>query len=145
MIVKVKNKEVKIPDEEIKNLMDKLELTEQEAIQTWLEDEGYEVNEEVERLTAKAKANGTARINARANVENKKTTRERKANPVKEEIIQILANALKNSQNLPINAIKIENIGKIITFKVENREFKLDLIEKRQKRRQNSRLTYKLT
>ena len=134
MIVKVKNKEVKVPDEEIKNLMDKLELTEQEAIQTWLEDEGYEVNEEVERLTAKAKANGTARINARANVENKKTTRERKANPVKEEIIQILANALKNNQNLPINAIKIENIGKIITFKVENREFKLDLIEKRQKK-----------
>lgn len=134
MIVKVKNKEVKIPDEEIKNLMDKLELTEQEAIHTWLEDEGYEVNEEVERLTAKAKANGTARVNARANVENKKTTRERKANPVKEEIIQILANALKNSQNLPINAIKIENIGKIITFKVENREFKLDLIEKRQKK-----------
>ena len=134
MIVKVKNKEVKIPDEEIKNLMDKLELTEQEAIQTWLEDEGYEVNEEVERLTAKAKANGTARVNARANVENKKSTRERKANPVKEEIIQILANALKNSQNLPINAIKIENIGKIITFKVENREFKLDLIEKRQKK-----------
>lgn len=134
MIVKVKNKEVKVPDEEIKNLMDKLELTEQEAIQTWLEDEGYEVNEEVERLTAKAKANGTARINARANVENKKTTRERKANPVKEEIIQILANALKNSQDLPINAIKIENIGKIITFKVENREFKLDLIEKRQKK-----------
>lgn len=134
MMVKVKNKEVKIPDEEIKNLMDKLELTEQEAIQTWLEDEGYEVNEEVERLTAKAKANGTARVNARANVENKKTTRERKANPVKEEIIQILANALKNSQNLPINAIKIENIGKIITFKVENREFKLDLIEKRQKK-----------
>lgn len=134
MMIKVKNKEVKIPDEEIKNLMDKLELTEQEAIQTWLEDEGYEVNEEVERLTAKAKANGTARINARANVENKKTTRERKANPVKEEIIQILANALKNSQNLPINAIKIENVGKIITFKVENREFKLDLIEKRQKK-----------
>lgn len=134
MIVKVKNKEVKIPDEEIKNLMDKLELIEQEAIQTWLEDEGYEVNEEVERLTAKAKANGTARINARANVENKKTTRERKANPVKEEIIQILVNALKNSQNLPINGIKIENIGKIITFKVENREFKLDLIEKRQKK-----------
>lgn len=134
MIIKVKNKEVKIPDEEIKNLMDKLELTEQEAIQTWLEDEGYEVNEEVERLTAKAKANGTARVNARANVENKKTTRERKANPVKEEIIQILTNALKNSQNLPINAIKIENVGKIITFKVENREFKLDLIEKRQKK-----------
>lgn len=134
MIVKVKNKEVKVPDEEIKNLMDKLELTEQEAIQTWLEDEGYEINEEVERLTAKAKANGTARVNARTNVENKKTTRERKANPVKEEIIQILANALKNSQDLPINAIKIENIGKIITFKVENREFKLDLIEKRQKK-----------
>ena len=134
MMVKVKNREVKIPDEEIKNLMDKLELTEQEAIQTWLEDEGYEVNEEVERLTAKAKANGTARVNARANGENKKTTRERKANPVKEEIIQILANALKNSQNLPINAIKIENVGKIITFKVENREFKLDLIEKRQKK-----------
>jgi hypothetical protein len=28
----------------------------------------------------------------------------------------------------------VENIGKIITFKVENREFKLDLVEKRQKK-----------
>ena len=47
-------------------------------------------------MPLKVRATGRAAINARANVENKKTTRERKANPVKEEIIQILANALKN-------------------------------------------------
>lgn len=125
---------MRIPEEVIKNLMEKLDLTREQAIQTYLEDEGIETNEEVERLTAKAKANGTDKITARASVGKKKVVREYKGNPVKEEIIKILAETLKNYQNLPISNVKIENIGKIITFKVENREFKVDLIERRLKR-----------
>lgn len=125
---------MRIPEEIIKNLMEKLDLTREQAIQTYLEDEGIETNEEVERLTAKAKANGTDKIIARKSVEKRKVVREYKGNPVKEEIIKILAETLKNYQNLPISNVKIENIGKIITFKVENREFKVDLIEKRLKR-----------
>lgn len=134
MLVKVKGKEIKVNEMEVQRFMKILDLTEEEAIQMWLEDEGYEVNEEVEKLTKKAKENKTTLIGARENIENKKVVRERKANPVKEEIIEIIANALKNYQNLPISNVKVENVGKIVTFKVENREFKVDLVEKRQKK-----------
>ena len=39
-----KNKVLNIPDEEIENLMDTLELTEEEAIETWLDDNDYTEN-----------------------------------------------------------------------------------------------------
>ena len=90
MEIKVNNKVVKIPQKEIDNLMKTLELTEQEAIETWLDDNDYTTNEQVEELTKKAKANGTTKIGARVNVENKKVERERKENPTKALIIDQL-------------------------------------------------------
>lgn len=126
---------MRIPEQEIIKLMTKLDLTREEAIQVYLEDEGIEINEEVERLTAKAKANKTDKIIGKRESETpKKRTRERKANPIKEEIIKLLENALKNYENLQISNVKIENVGKIITFKANNKDFKLDLIEKRVKK-----------
>ena len=126
-------KEIRIPDEEIKRYVETMHITEEEAIQIYLEDEGYLENEEQEALCAKAKENRvTAHLGARQNVENKKTERERKANPVKENLIAEFAKALEAMS--AAYDIKIENIAKIITFKVDGREFKLDLIEKRQKK-----------
>ena len=127
------DKEIRIPDEEIKRYVETMHITEEEAIQIYLEDEGYLENEEQEALCAKAKENRvTAHLGARQNVENKKTERERKANPVKESLIAEFAKAL---EAMPAAYdIKIENIAKIITFKIDGREFKLDLIEKRQKK-----------
>ena len=127
------DKEIRIPDEEIKRYVETMHITEEEAIQIYLEDEGYLENEEQEALCAKAKENRvTAHLGARQNVENKKTERERKANPVKENLIAEFAKAL---EAMPAAYdIKIENIAKIITFKIDGREFKLDLIEKRQKK-----------
>ena len=126
-------KEIRIPDEEIKRYVETMHITEEEAIQIYLEDEGYLENEEQEALCAKAKENRvTAHLGARQNVENKKTERERKANPVKENLIAEFAKVL---EAMPAAYdIKIENTAKIITFKVDGREFKLDLIEKRQKK-----------
>ena len=96
---------------------------------------GYLENEEVEELSKKAKANKTDKIVVTDKTkERAKRTVERKANPVKEEIIQVIANALHNYNNLPIAKIKVENVGKLITFYVNDKEFKLDLIEKRQKK-----------
>ena len=43
-------KNVNIPDEEIKKSMKALDLTKEDAIQMWLEDNDYEVNEELEEL-----------------------------------------------------------------------------------------------
>ena len=50
-------KNINIPDKELQNLMKTLDLTEEEAIQVYLDDNDYTTNEEVEELTKKAKIN----------------------------------------------------------------------------------------
>lgn len=130
MEIKVNNKVVKIPQKEIDNLMKTLELTEQEAIQTWLDDNDYTTNEVVEELTKKAKDNKTTLINkARENVENKKTTRERKENPTKALIIAEIFNKLAEIEG--ISQLKVENKEKLVTFSLNGNEYKIDLIQKR--------------
>ena len=132
MEVKVNNKVVKIPQKEIDNLMKTLELTEQEAIKTWLDDNDYTTNEQVEELTKKAKANGTTKIGARVNVENKKVERERKANPTKALIIDQLWQKLAEIEH--ISNLKVENKEKLITFSLNGNDYKLDLVQKRAKK-----------
>lgn len=129
MEIKVNNKVVKIPQKEIDNLMRTLELTEEEAIQTWLDDNDYTTNEVVEELTKKAKANGTTKIRARENIENKKTTRERKENPTKALIIAEIFNKLAEIEG--ISQLKVENKEKLVTFSLNGNEYKIDLIQKR--------------
>ena len=132
MEIKVNNKVVKIPQKEIDNLMKTLELTEQEAIETWLDDNDYTTNEQVEELTKKAKVNGTTKICARVNVENKKIERERKANPTKALIIDQLWQKLAEIEH--ISNLKIENKEKLITFSLNGNDYKLDLVQKRAKK-----------
>ena len=133
MEIKVNNKVVKIPQKEIDNLMKTLELTEQEAIQTWLDDNDYTTNEVVEELTKKAKDNKTTLINkARENVENKKTIRERKENPTKALIIAEIFNKLAEIEG--ISQLKVENKEKLVTFSLNGNEYKLDLVQKRAKK-----------
>ena len=129
MVVKLNNKEIKIPEEEIKRNMKILEITEEEAIQMYLEDEGYEVNEEVEKLTKKAKENKT---NIRGENEKPRAKRnvEPKVNENKEFLIKLFENALKSAEIVP----KVTNKSKIIEFSYNNKQFKLDLIEKRVKK-----------
>ena len=127
-------KMLNIPDAEIKANMKNLELSEDEAIQVWLEDEGYLENEEQEQLCKKAKDNRiTATIHKAGNnrTERKPSTRERQANPTKEAIIAAVAKILPELGAVNIN---IENVGKIITFSVNNEDFKLDLVQKRKKK-----------
>lgn len=122
---------VNIPDNEIRNSMAMLGLTQSEAVQMWLEDEGYEVNEEQEALCQKAKENRiTATVHqARAEVK-PKTQRERvkKPDPTKEGIIAAIAEMLPslNAEN-----VEIANAGKIITFTIGTDRYKLDLIRQR--------------
>lgn len=126
------NKVLNIPDEEIENLMDTLELTEKEAIETWLDDNDYTENEEVEKLTKKAKENGV-KIRGESDAPKAKRVVERKANPTKEKIIAILAETLAKQDNL-MN-IKVTNIGKLIEFTDnEGNSFKLDLVQRRNKK-----------
>lgn len=94
----------------------------------WLEDNGYLENEEQEELDKNAK--GKVKLVASADKPKKKTPKERvqKDNPDKEMIISHVARYL---EKLNASNITIENKAKLITFTLNNKEFKLDLVEKR--------------
>ena len=116
---------------DVDNLQKQLKISEFEAIEMWLEDNGYLVNEEQEALCKQAKVNGSAKgKGARTETPVKKTPKERtqKDNPTKELIISTIANAL---QNLDISNLNIENKAKLITFTLGNEDFKVDLTQKR--------------
>ena len=126
MNITVNGKNVNIPKADIQKSMKVLNITEKEAIQLWLEDEGYLTNETVEELTAKAKEN---KVNHEAKSEKprKKAVRERKPDEEKENLIEILANCLKNAGF----EVEITNKSKLIEFSVGENQYKLDLIKKR--------------
>lgn len=124
-------KNINIPDTDIKQSMKSLELTKEEAIQMWLEDEGYLENEEQEALEKKAKDNRiTATIHqASAKDPRKKTQKERvrKENPTKEMVIHEIAAILPNFAE----DIQILNVGKLISFRIGEEKYEIDLKQKR--------------
>lgn len=127
-IVEVNGRKKEIPEETISKYIKILGITREDAIQMWLEDEGYKQNDEVEELTKKAKQ--LPRINAKSDTPRKKTHRERKPDLEKEQIIKILETALKNAG---IDA-KVTNSTKIIEFQLNNNSYKIDLTKKRPKK-----------
>lgn len=130
MQVKIDKKTIIIKDSEIKKLMQTLDITEQEAVETWLFDHDYATNEQVEILSKKAKANKTDKIVATDKTTRKPVERVAKENPTKEFLVNQLYQALQPiAQN-----IVITNKNKLIEFCYQDKQFKLDLIEKRQKK-----------
>lgn len=97
MTYNLNGKVIRIPDAEIEKSMKLLKLSHDEAVQMWLEDEGYLENEVVEELTAKAKENKVGH-DAKADKPRKKTERVRKVDEEKKYLL-----------NLLISAINVEN------------------------------------
>lgn len=127
IVKEINGKAVKIPMPDIVNYMQKLELTQDEAIELWLTDNDYLDNEEVDRLSQQAKDNKT---NLRADTgERKKREVTKKENPTKEGIIKEVAATL---EKIGAVNIKITNISKLIEFEMNGNNFKLDLVQKRQ-------------
>jgi len=121
---------VKVAAKYIERMVEKLEIDEEEAILTWLEDEEYLTNDEQDELTEQAKENKSVKIiDAKADKPEKKTQKERtrKENPTKEMVIAKIAEMLPEfAEN-----VVIENKGKLITFTIGEDEFKIDLVQKR--------------
>lgn len=130
MLYKLDNgKQVDIPNNELDKLVDKLNLSLAEAIELWLEDNDFQINEEQEELDKKAKKERiTATIHeAKADKPRKERKVVRKEDTTKEGIIKALAERLEELAT----EVKIENVGKLITFKLGEDTFKLDLIRQR--------------
>ena len=122
----IDKRQVNIPDSDIQHLCSKYNLTQEEAIRTWLVDEGYLTDETVEELTNRAKDNRiTATIHqARSAQEKEKKARPKKEQPEKEMIIKELADFLpKFAEN-----VTISNTAKVIEFQIGENFYKLDLI-----------------
>ena len=123
-------KNVNIPDEEIKKSMKALDLTKEEAIQMWLEDNDYEVNEEQAELDAKAKK---VKIDHGASAIDKTEKKEKKPRPkiASDEKQTLFSQIFDNLHEFYGENVKIEKENKLILVKIGEKEFKVDLIEKR--------------
>lgn len=89
MTYNLNGKNIRIPDTEIEKHMKLLGISRDEAIQLWLEDEGYLENKIVEELTEKAKVN---KVNheAKTSKPRKSVKRERKPDEEKENLLKPL-------------------------------------------------------
>lgn len=115
--------------------MEKLKTDLEDVLLMYLEDNDYIINDSQEELDKSAKANGVKLV-AKTEKPKKKTQRERvvKENPTKELIITKLVSALQEIDN--ISNVNVENKAKLITFSLNNEDFKLDLVQKRKEKTQ---------
>lgn len=122
-------KTIIIPDKDIEKSMQALELTHEEAVQMWLEDNDYEVNEEQEELDAKAKKVKIQHGASAIDKQNKeKKERVVKVSDEKQLIFSQIHEVLTDFYGENVEIVK-EN--KLLTVKVSTKTFKVDLIEQR--------------
>jgi hypothetical protein len=127
MKVTVGEKTVNVPDEVIRKSMASLDISEGEAIELYLFDEGIVTNDEVEDMTAKAKAAGPVTRN-----QGEKTKRKapvRKPDEMKRTIVQGLFDYIAAEPST--EKIEITNVERMIAFEVGGEKYELTLTKKR--------------
>ena len=117
-------KNINIPDKDLENLMTSLELTREEAIETWLDDNDYTQNEEAEELTKKAK---TVRRYEKSDATRKKTIKERKVDEEKKRLLDDVR-VLLEGLGAEITAVKNEAE---ISFLFGDNDYSFKLIKHR--------------
>lgn len=109
----------------IANLMQKLNISREEALEILADDEAIEKGEKLFELSAEQKkASKEARQTQSKNT--KKTSRERKADNEKRALIDLLKSAIES--DVPIKSIEVTNIERQIDFETaEGRRFRIVL------------------
>lgn len=125
-------KSINIPDAEIQKSMKILELSENEAIQMWLEDNEYEVNEEQAQLDQKAKAVRIDHGACGGVAKNPRGPRKDTTSDTKKALFSDIWGFL--SENYAENA-RIEKENKLFIIELDGKTYKLDLIEQRDKKK----------
>lgn len=132
MIKIVNGKTYHIPDMEIHNSMQMLDISENEAIELWFSDRDIELNEEnaekKNELDLKAKQ---VKINHNAKSDEKKERKpkEKKVNPIKQRIVAAIAEGLKSLED--IQELTIRNDEKYIDFNISGIEYTINLVAHR--------------
>lgn len=117
-----KQRTVNIPDDDIKRAKSAYGLSNKEAIDMWLVDEGYLTDPTVEELNAKAKANGVKGGS-------KKRTVRRKEDPIKRALIASLFDCILTCNS--VDNAEIRNPERIISFTLGDDTYEITLSKKR--------------
>lgn len=124
-------KTLNIPDIDIEKIMKGLEVDKDEAIEIWLEDNEYEINEEQEALHQVAKQ---VRVDHGARADQpQKDKRERtvKISDEKQTLFAELRDFLtENYEN-----VTVLKENKLFEVKIGDKTFKIDLIQQRDKKK----------
>ena len=133
-------KVVNIPDKDIENFQKTLGISKEEAIEMWLDDNDYTVNETVEELTEKAKKNRISATIHQAKAENSKKERkprEKKENPLKKQIISGIHDYFLDEIGhiFPKDTIiTVKNDEKYIDLCINGLDFTINLVQHRPKK-----------
>lgn len=122
-------KNVNIPDNEIEKLMKNHEISKDDAIDLWLEDEGYLDNEELDELDNKAKK---VKIKHQAYTKKeKKEERKPRTVVVSDEKQALFDNVYHFLVENYGGSVEIIKENKLLTVQINEKTFKIDLIEQR--------------
>lgn len=127
-----------IPDTEIDKMMDKLDISLEEACEMILSDRDVIENKTVKELTAKATKNRvTSTIHSAKGEKKEKKAREKKENPLKKQIISGIHDYFLDEIGHIFDkntTISVRNDEKYIDLEVNGRSFTINLVEHRQKK-----------
>ena len=125
-----KQQTVEIPDEIIKKHKRTLGCTTSEAINLFLFDEGYIKNDEVTKLTNKAKENGAGKVKIG------RKSPSRKPDEVKRTLIQsfyqyLMSGQVSNALGANIQEVEVTNQERVIAFAIGEDNYEITLSKKR--------------
>lgn len=134
----MKYKGYEIPNEEIDKMMDTLDISLEEACETYLFDHDIVENEEVEEMTKKATKNRiTSTIHGAKGTKKERKPREKKENTLKKQIISHIFDSFfydNARESYPNLKISVRNDEKYIDLEVDGRSFTINLVEHRKKK-----------
>ena len=126
------NRKIDIPDNEIQKSIDKLGISESEAVQLWLEDNGYQVNPEQAELQEKAE-NADVGIYEISEEKKKKPRKPRivKHSDEKIALFNTILENLDRCDGVSKKNIKILTEKKSIDVKVGEKWFNINIVQHR--------------
>lgn len=118
-----------VPDKEVDKLVDTLEISIADACELWLADNGKIVNEEQEKANRQAET--APRRYEQGTTPRKKSTKERKVDENKAEILNLIQKSLENHPDIVITGQKTETE---LYFEYENDKYTVKLTKHRPKK-----------
>lgn len=120
---------VVISDKDVEKLMKTLSISKEDAIDLWLDDNGYQINEIAKELDEKA-----SKVHIDREIVQKTSKKERKKPEIKvsDEKKELFSEILSDLEDVYKENVKILKENKLIEVKIGDKTFKIDVIQIRQ-------------